>query len=69
MNVGDRVKTVKEWNAQYFEKGLQGTVLRVALHGPSPLHPERNHYVDLDEKVGEWERLWFSPNDLEPEDG
>lgn len=66
MNVGDRVKTTSSWNAKYYQKGLQGTVLKVSLHGPK--YPERNHYVDLDEQAGQWKRLWFDPNDLELED-
>jgi hypothetical protein len=65
MNVGDRVKTTAEWNAKYYQKGLQGTVLKIPLYGP--VYPERNHYVDLDEQVGSWKRLWFDPNHLELE--
>jgi len=69
MNVGDRVKTTAEWNKEYYNKGAVGTVLQVAIKGPNPHKPERNIRVVLDYSIGAWERLWFDPEHLEPEDG
>lgn len=69
MQIGDRVKTTKEWNDEYYKKGLSGMILQTPLHGPSPEHRERNKYVRLDEPLGAFNNLWFDPNHLELEDG
>ena len=68
MKVGDRVKTTQEWNEQYYKQGITGTILKIPLRGPNPQYRERNYYVDLDEQIGEWKRLWFDPNHLEYEE-